>query len=135
LRSRARIGIAIALILCPLEGHAATPMAASLRVTIDGAKADGGSVEVGLYDEATFPLIPDRPLFRQKADAKAAAVVEFTRLPPGAYAVKAFQDKNGNGRPDPGEPAGISNDAAATDFDAASIALMPGANAMAVHLR
>ena len=110
-------------------------MGANLRVTVDGLKPDGGPVQVGLYDEVTFPLIPDRPLFKRQVDAEASVVIEFPRLPPGAYALKAFQDLNGNGKADPGEPAGISNGAAASDFDAATVVLMPGTNKAAIHLR
>ena len=109
-------------------------MAASLRVTIDGI-AGGGTIRVGLYDEATFPTVSDTALFRRETPASGASVtVTFDRVPPGGWAVKAYQDLNNNNRRDADEPQAISNGAAATDFDAAAIALMPGMNTIALHL-
>ena len=115
---------------------AQTPLAANLRVTVDGVTASGGTLRVGLYDEATFPAIPDTALFRREIPKIAGSVVvTFDRLPPGTYAVKALQDVNNNGKADPGEPRGTSNGANADDFDAAAIVLEPGANMATVHLR
>lgn len=115
---------------------AQTPLGASLRVTIDGVTASGGTLRVGLYDEATFPAIPDTALFKREIPKIAGSVVvTFDRLPPGTYAVKALQDVNNNGKADPGEPRGTSNGANADDFDAAAIVLEPGVNMAAVHLR
>ena len=125
------------LALSPVAADAAqTQMAANLRVTIDGVTASGGTLRVGLYDEATFPAIPDTALFRREIPKIAGnVVVTFDRLPPGTYAVKALQDVNNNGKSDPGEPSGISNGAKADNFDGAAIVLQPGNNMAAVHLR
>jgi len=115
---------------------AQTPLAATLRVTIDGVTPSGGTLRVGLYDEATFPAIPDTALFKRDIPKIAGSVVvTFDRLPPGTYAVKALQDVNNNGKADPGEPRGTSNGANADDFDGAAIVLEPGANMAAVYLR
>ena len=136
MRNLVRSACAAALVLAAASAWAApTPMGAILKVTVDGLKPDGGPVQVGIYDEATFPVLPDTPLFKRQVDAEAAVVIDFARLPPGAYAIKAFQDLNGNGKRDAGEPSAISNGAADSDFDAAAIALMPGANMAALHLR
>ena len=123
--------------LWPVFAYAAqTPMGASLRITVDGVTAAGGTLRVGLYDEATFPAIPDTPLFKREIPKIAGSVVvTFDRLPPGTYAVKALQDVNNDGKPEPGEPSGISNGAAPDNFDGAAIVLQPGANMAAVHLR
>ena len=111
-------------------------MAANLRVTVDGVTASGGTLRVGLYDEATFPAIPDTPLFKREIGKIAGSVVViFDRLPPGTYAVKALQDVNNDGKAEPGEPAGISNGASPENFDAAAIVLQPGVNMVTVHLR
>ena len=110
-------------------------MAASLRVTVDGITAAGGTLRVGLYDEATFALINDAPLFKREAKAAGTVVVTFERLPPGTYALKVFQDLNNNGKAEAGEPFGISNAAAKDNFDAAAIVLQPGNNAATIHLR
>jgi uncharacterized protein (DUF2141 family) len=123
--------------LCPVAADAApTPLAASLRVTVDGVTSSGGTLRVGLYDEATFPAIPDMPLFKREIPKIAGSlVVTFDRLPPGTYAVKALQDVNNDGKAEPGEPSGVSNAAPPLDFDGAAIVLQPGANMAAVHLR
>jgi uncharacterized protein (DUF2141 family) len=131
------VALLFLLALWPVAGDAApTPLAATLRVTIDGVTASGGTLRVGLYDEATFPAIPDTALFKREIPKIAGSVVvTFDRLPPGTYAVKALQDVNNNGKADPGEPSGISNGANADNFDGAAIVLEPGANRAAVHLR
>ena len=115
---------------------AQTQMAASLRVTIDGITASGGTLRVGLYDEATFPAIPDTPLFKREIPKIAGTVVvTFDRLPPGTYAVKALQDVNNDGKAEAGEPLGLSNGAPPDNFDGAALVLQPGVNNAAVHLR
>jgi uncharacterized protein (DUF2141 family) len=115
---------------------APTNMAASLRVTVDGITPAGGTLRVGLYDEATFPLVPDTPLFKRDVPkASRSIMVIFERLPPGTYAVKALQDANNDGKAEPGEPAAISNAAAPDNFDSAAIVLQPGENRVSIRLR
>ena len=134
---RSRGTLVLLLGFSPVAADAAqTQMAAALRVTIDGVTASGGTLRVGLYDEATFPAVPDTALFSREIPKIAGSVViTFDRLPPGTYAVKVLQDVNNNGRADPGEPTGISNGANTGNFDGAAIVLEPGANTAAVHLR
>ena len=133
LRAAASVLAYIALILTARAAPA--PIIATLRVTVDGLTSAGGTLRVGLYDEATFALLADAPLFKREAKAAGSVVVTFERLPPGTYAVKAFQDVNNNGKPEAGEPFGISNAAARDNFDGAAIVLQPGNNMTAVHLR
>ena len=135
--SMRRAVLIFVLALSPVAADAAqTQLGANLRVTIDGVTPSGGTLRVGLYDEATFPAIPDTALFKREIPKIAGSVVvTFDRLPPGTYAVKALQDVNNNGKADPGEPRGTSNGANADDFDGAAIVLEPGANMAAVHLR
>ncbi len=115
---------------------APNPLAASLRVTVDGVSAAGGVLHVGVYDEATFPAIADLALFKRDISQVAGDVgLQFDRLPPGTYAVRAYQDVNNNGRWEMGEPRGISNDAAPDNFDAAAIPIRPGVNMTVIHLR
>ena len=117
-------------------GAAQTPMAATLHVSVDGITLAGGTLIVGLYDEATFPVVPDAPLFKRAISKVAgSATVIFERLPPGAYAVKVLQDVNNDGKAERGEPSGMSNGAAPGNFDAAAVALQPGNNAMTIHIR
>lgn len=128
---------AVALLVVPASSQGAqTSLAASLRVTVDGISPAGGNLIVSVYDEATFALVPGAPLFRQVVDnARNPATVEFSRLPPGTYAIKAFQDVNRDGRAEAGEPAAVSNNAAPGDFDNAAIVVQPGENSAALHLR
>ena len=127
--------VSILLALITPAAHAATPMAATLRVTVDGLNAAGGTLRVGLYDEPTFPETGGMPLRSEMvAKASGAVTVTFPGLPPGAYAIKAFQDTNNDGRPEAGEPEGISNGAKPEDFDTAAIVLVPGENKATIHL-
>jgi uncharacterized protein (DUF2141 family) len=120
----------------PAAWAAPTPMAANLRVTVDGVTQAGGALHIGIYDEATFPALADIALFKRDIPKISGDVsVEFQRLPPGTYAIRAYQDVNGDGRWQMGEPRGISNGAAPGNFDAAAIVLEPGANMAAIHLR
>ena len=108
---------------------------ASLRVSIEGVSKAKGTLRVLLHDEATFSE-PNAPPVRRNdiADIQGDVAVQFERLPPGAYAVIAFQDANNNGRWDMGEPIAVSNGAAQRDFDKAAIELMPGTAMLALHL-
>lgn len=111
-------------------------LAADLRLTIDGVKSGGGTLRIALHDEATFSEVRADPLRHQEfPDIAGSLSVEFNRLPPGSYAVRAYQDLNNNGRPDPGEPQGVSNAAPPNDFDTAALVLMPGDNTAIIHLR
>jgi uncharacterized protein (DUF2141 family) len=66
-------------------------------------------------------------------------------LPPGTYAVRAFQDVDENGKLNtnpfglPVEPYGFSHDAQPNmgppTFDAAAFEVKAGANAQAIHLK
>ena len=115
---------------------APTPLFASLQVTVQGLTQAGGTLRVGVYDEATFPVLPDTPLFkRELAKATGNVVVTFDRLPPGTYAVKAVQDVNNDGKLEIGEPYGVSNGGARDNFDAAALVIQPGANTVTVHLQ
>jgi len=129
--------IAALVLAAALDARAAqTPLAVSLHVTVDGITPAGGNLIVGVYDEATFALAPDVPLFMQTvANVHGSATVVFNRLPPGTYALKAVQDVNHDGRAGPGEPVAISNGAPPENFDAAAITLQPGENTAVLHLR
>ncbi len=103
--------------------------AASLVVEVEGVAPGGGRVWVavcaGGLDEASCGD-------GQSAPAEAGAHRFAFDLPPGTYAVLAYQDSNGNGRPDrtalglPVEPYGLSNGAgrrARPDFASAAFTL------------
>ncbi len=135
-RGAIRFDILVGLGATPWAGDvlAATPLSASLGVTVSGATSAGGRLRVGLYDEATFPSLVDFPLLTREAATSGDTVILFDRVPPGTYAVRAYQDVNADGRWEKGEPRGISNDAKPDDFDAAAITLVPGANRTSIRL-
>jgi uncharacterized protein (DUF2141 family) len=129
-------GLALALLAGARAEAAPTLMAASLRVTVEGVTPAGGTLRVGLYDEATFPALLDSPLFKREIRKVAGdVVVTFERLPPGSYAVRVLQDVNDDARAEAGEPAGVSNGAAPGNFEGATILLQPGTNSALVRLR
>ena len=101
-------------LLCCGSGTAAH--AADLHVLIDGVATGDGTVEVALFDgDQDFP---DRHVRGISVPAAVRAVtVVFAGVPPGRYALSAYQDRNGNGKLDrsftgrPKEPYGFSRDA------------------------
>ena len=129
------------------------PMAASaeeavLTVHVQHVSPKGGNLRLALYDRARYEsdgeaivdaVVPARP--------NAANPVTFPPVPPGAYAVKMFQDANRNEKFDqswlgiPEERYGFSNDAGPDwlrlgppGFEAAKIVLKPGANSITITL-
>jgi uncharacterized protein (DUF2141 family) len=93
--------------------------AADLVVEVEGLRGNQGVVSVGLFDKAeNFPKQFTTGL-RTPADKPVVEVV-FRDLPPGRYAVSAYQDENGNLELDrglfgiPKEPYGFSRDARGT---------------------
>lgn len=102
--------------LLALLSSAAAGHAADLSIEVDGARGDGGSVKVALFDRADRFL--KRPLHSASAPAKqGGATFEFKDLAAGDYAVAVYHDANDNGKLDqnmmgiPVEAAGFSNDA------------------------
>lgn len=129
--------ITVLVMAAAVDARAAqTSLAVTLHVTVDGITPAGGNLIVGMYDEATFALAPDMPLFKQTvANAHGSATVVFDRLPPGSCALKATQDVNRDGHAGPDEPVAISNGAPPSNFDVAAITLQPGENNAVLHLR
>ena len=108
----------------------------TLRVTVDGVTRAGGTLRIGLHDEATFSDARALPLRKTDLPKIAGDVsVAFDSLPPGDYALSAYQDLNDNGRRDAGEPAANSNGAANGDFDKAAIEVAPGTVMTVLHLK
>lgn len=100
-----------------LAAHAAQAADLSIEVSVPAAKQ--GNVLVAVFDKAEgFPR--GRPVETAMAQPVAGkAVVRFTGLPAGDYAVSAFLDENGNTKLDanvfglPSEPFGFSRNARA----------------------
>ncbi len=85
----------------------------TITVTVP-VPSEGGTVIVGLYDEATFMKAgPLQALDLEIVDGKATGT--FVNVAPGIYGISLFHDKNGNKNMDfeangmPIEMYGISN--------------------------
>jgi uncharacterized protein (DUF2141 family) len=118
--------------------------AADLSVQIDNLKSAEGNVLVGLFNSAAD--FPKKRLRGEVVAAKQGAVtVLFKDLPPGTYAVSAFQDLNDNKKLDtnavgkPNEPYGFSRDARSMfgppSFVDAVFNVREGVNAVEIKLK
>jgi uncharacterized protein (DUF2141 family) len=114
----------------------ATALAGDLTIEVSGVAPDRGRIYVAVYDGADSFPISGRQLVGQVLDPTARQVTaHFKDLPPGQYAVVAFQDANGNGKLDknflgiPKEPYGFSNGARGSagppKFSEAAVTLSP----------
>ncbi|MCR6629512.1 MAG: DUF2141 domain-containing protein [Magnetospirillum sp.] len=111
-------------ILAACAGPAAPAAAAELSLALTGA-APAGKVWIQVFGEPGAFARRENPAAALILPPSAGAVL--AGLPPGRYAVAAFQDVNGNGRLDtnlfgqPVEPHGFSRKAGSGDFAAAAI--------------
>jgi uncharacterized protein (DUF2141 family) len=136
IRPSRKVLVARALLLLFSAGAASTVLAGELTIEISGVTPDQGKVYVAVYDgPETFPISGKQLVGRVLAAGDRHLTAHFADLPPGQYAVVAFQDFNGNGRLDknllgiPKEPYGFSNGARGSmgppKFAAAAITLGP----------
>ena len=116
-----------------------------LTLSFPGLKTPTGTVMIAVYDGAQS-WSSGKPTRVAQADAAdAAPTARIVALPPGTYAVRAFQDVDGDGKMGknpfglPVEPYGFSRDAVGNmgpaTFDAAAFEVKAGANAQALHLK
>ncbi|HMN47890.1 MAG TPA: DUF2141 domain-containing protein [Ignavibacteriaceae bacterium] len=91
-----------------------------LIVKFDGVKNNDGFVKIALCNSADNYKIDDKPFIGKNIKVEdKSVVIEFSDLPFGEYAVKAFHDENGNDDLDtnflgiPKEEYGFSNNARA----------------------
>lgn len=124
-----------------------TPAAdGSLTVAFRGVSQPRGVVLCAVFDskakyDANTPPVRTLQLPAGEGDFSAT----FAGLPPGRYGVKAFHDRDGDGKMKfnplgmPLEPYGFSNNARAPfgppSWKAASFEVKPGANAQVIRLR
>ena len=90
----------------------------SLKITINDIKSNDGNIKVVLFDESNSEgFLKNFDLAYKKKEVTIKnnnAVVTFTNIPYGTYAVSLFHDKNNNGEIDksaiglPVEPYGVS---------------------------
>ena len=124
----------------------AQPPAATLVIHVHGTSPKGGTLRLGLYDEARYPDDDATPV--ASADVKAELgenTITLTNVPPGTYAIETFQDLNSNHKMDtswfgfPLEPFGFSRDAqprfSKPRFSAVKFELAPGMNVQTLHLQ
>jgi uncharacterized protein (DUF2141 family) len=119
---------------------------AELTVDVQGISPKGGTLRMGVYNEARYPDDDSTPI--AAADVKAVGSemkVVLHGIPPGTYAIEVLQDFNSNGKMDttwmglPLEPFGFSRDAhpflSKPGFDEVKFTLVAGANAQTIHLQ
>lgn len=115
-----------------------------LTLAFPALKTPQGKIMIAVYDSAQgwSSGKPARVAMASAADAEPA--VKIVALPTGTYAVRAFQDVDGDGKMGmnpfglPVEPYGFSRDAMGSmgppSFDAAAFEVKAGATAQAIHL-
>lgn len=118
--------------------------AADLSVEISGHRSTDGKVRVALYKDSTsFPGTPLRGI--EGPASQGTVVLTFKEVPPGAYALSAYHDENGNEKMDrglfniPSERYGFSGDARADkgppEFRAAQVEVRDPATKISIKLR
>jgi uncharacterized protein (DUF2141 family) len=138
---RARLAVLAILALAP-AAHAEE--GGTLEVAVTGLKDSAGTVRVAVCTRTEFL----QPRCGHDASAPARAgttVVQVPNVPPGVYAVQAYQDSNNNGRIDrnffglPTEGIGFSNDApmrfGPPRFDDAAVQVGPRGGRISFALR
>jgi uncharacterized protein (DUF2141 family) len=119
--SRPPLALLLLLAACGAPRPAPPPAAGAgpLTLRVEVYTLDGrGAVVVGLHDAASFDGAPLRTATATAAEGRA--VVAFDGVAPGAYALRAFQDADGDGALTrdaagaPAEPFGFSGDPGGT---------------------
>jgi uncharacterized protein (DUF2141 family) len=133
-----------ALALVAPAAHAQDALG-DLTLGFPGLKTPTGKVMIAVYDGAQG-WNSGKPARVAQADAAdAAPSARIVALPPGTYAVRAFQDVDSDGRMGtnpfglPVEPYGFSRDAVGNmgpaTFDDAAFEVKAGANVQTMHLK
>ena len=119
---------------------------ATLVIHVQQMSPKGGILRLGLYDEAGYPKHDAKPIASADVPAQPGrTTVTLSNIPPGTYAIQAYQDTNSNDRMDtswlgiPQEPFGFSRDArprlSKPGFAAAKFDVGPGANTQTLNLQ
>ena len=109
----------LALSAAPLTAAQSQPAGAPVRIEVAGLRSAKGVVRACMTSHAArFPQCrDDADAYSLVVPAGDAAVLEFTRVRPGRYAIALLHDENGNGKADralgmmPKEGFGFSRDA------------------------
>jgi uncharacterized protein (DUF2141 family) len=121
----------IVVVLSLLFNWLQTDSSGTLTVEIKGIKNVKGDIRVALYN-VKEDFLTNRLFTGQIAKVRGeSALVQFTNLPFGSYAISVFHDENENGKLDTGlfgvpkEPYGFGNDSMGVlgppDFEEASV--------------
>jgi uncharacterized protein (DUF2141 family) len=136
------LALAAAALIVP-AAHA-QDASADLTLTFPALASKSGKVMIAVYDSAQGWSSGKPARIAQASASDAEPAARIVALPPGTYAVRAFQDVDGDGKMGmnpfgmPVEPYGFSNDAKPNmgppSFDAATFTVTAGANTQVVHL-
>ena len=131
-------------IVAALSAASAIATAHELKVEVLNARSNNGYVAAAVYGDGEAWLQDGRAVQVARVAAADKAVLVFSNLPAGRYAVSVFHDENGNGKLDknvmgiPTERYGFSRDARGTmgppSFADAAVDVDSDA-AIAVHLQ
>ena len=122
------------------------PSAGTLSIRVGNVDARGGVLRLGLYDAQGYPDDKSAPVASADVRAQAGETIIVLRdIPPGIYAIEAYQDINGNDKMDtswiglPEEPFGFSRDASPhlhkPRFQNVQFTVVAGQNVQALHLQ
>ena len=119
---------------------------ATVVIHVQDVSPKGGTLRLGLYDEARYPDDDATPV--ASADVRAdmgETVITLSNVPPGIYAIETFQDVNSNHKMDtswlglPQEPFGFSRDAqphlSKPSFGRVKFEVTQGLNVQVLHLQ
>lgn len=143
--SKTCLVLGIALSLAAQIASTQSAAAASLQVDVQDIHQPKGTLMIAVFDTQTG-FTKNEAVQGQRIAVKGDKLaVSFDDLPSGTYAVKMFQDVNGNGQLDmrdgaiPTEPFGFSNDAPAiygpASWSDARFNVHDGQNRQTVHLK
>jgi uncharacterized protein (DUF2141 family) len=118
----------------------------NLTIRIENVLPSGGILRLGVYDQAGYPDDNSTPIaFANVTAVSGETTVVLPNIPPGIYAIEAYQDVNSNNQMDtswlglPLEPFGFSRDAvpflSKPSFDQVKFTLVDGENIQILHLQ
>ena len=119
---------------------------ATVVIHVQNVSPKGGMLRLGLYDEARYPDDDSTPVASADVTARSGeTVITLNHVPPGTYAIQAYQDINSNDKMDtswfgfPLEPFGFSRDArphlSKPAFAQVKFEVTPGTNVQTLHLQ
>ena len=119
---------------------------ATVVIHVQDVSPKGGTLRLGLYDQARYPDDDATPVASADVHADMGeTVITLNNVPPGTYAIETFQDVNSNHKMDtswlglPQEPFGFSRDAqphlSKPSFGRVKFEVIQGLNVQVLHLQ